>query len=178
MRGTVPLLLTVLLAGCDSRPVKPIVPGDAFVPANNVGQGNAVVSSVETTRNATRPSLLPEPVPFRTVPAWDASKCGDDEYKNARMERHPALLGRSADDLLAAYGKAHTDDRFRAGDGVGTYSGGVASQLPGGAARNAQTRVREIIWQREGCNFIVRFRQDRGAWRVFDAFEASANADF
>jgi hypothetical protein len=94
------------------------------------------------------------------------------------MTRHPALLGRSADDLLAAYGNARTDDRFRAGDGAGTYRGGVASQLPGGAARNAQTPVREIIWQREGCNFIVRFRQDRGAWRVFDAVEVSAEADF
>lgn len=178
MRETVPLLLAVLLAGCDSRPGKPIVPSDAVVPANNVAQSNAVVSTPEKTRNATRPSLLPESVPSRRVPAWDASKCGDDEYKNVRMERHPALLGRSADDLLAAYGKAHTDDRFRAGDGVGTYSGGVASQLPGGAGRNAQTQVREIVWQREGCNFIVRFRQDRGVWRVFDAFEASANADF
>jgi hypothetical protein len=51
----------------------------------------------------------------------------------------------------------------------------VASQLPGGAARNARTPVREIVWQRAGCNFIVRFREADGAWRVFDA---SSDADF
>jgi hypothetical protein len=87
-------------------------------------------------------------------------------------------MGRTAEDLLAAYGRPQSEDRFRAGEGVGTYSGGVASQLPGGAARNARTPVREIVWQRAGCNFIVRFREADSAWRVFDAFEASSDADF
>ncbi|WP_260597106.1 hypothetical protein [Sphingomonas endolithica] len=50
--------------------------------------------------------------------------------------------------------------------------------MPGGAARKARTPVREIVWQRAGRNFIVRFREADGAWRVFDAFEASSDADF
>lgn len=116
--------------------------------------------------------------PARAVPAWDATTCGDDEYQNARMERHPALIGRSADDLLAAYGKPRADETFRAGEGLGVYRGGVASQLPGGAKANAQTPVREIVWVRSACQFIVRFREAEGAWRVFDAFEAAEDADF
>lgn len=113
-----------------------------------------------------------------SIPDWDATACGDDAYRNARMERHPDLTRRTATDLLAAYGAPHADEQFRAGDGVGTYRGGVASQLPGGAPKNAETVVREIIWQREKCNFIVRFAESNGNWRVFDAFEASADADF
>jgi len=183
MRDMRPLLIAALLAACDGTPGSAIVPGNA--PGNGPGAAptdappaNTVAAPGGTTANAARPAAVPPQGPSRPVAPWDASRCGDDEYKNARMERHPALIGRSADDLLAAYGKAHAEDRFRAGEGVGTYSGGVASQLPGGAARNARTPVREIIWQRQGCNFIVRFREDRGAWRVFDAFEASADADF
>ena len=162
MRMVLPLLLAALLGACDGTP------GNAIAP------GNAVASPGTATSDA----AMPDKGLLRPVPAWDASRCGDDEYENARMERHPALIGRSIDDLLAAYGKPQAENGFRAGDGVGTYSGGVASQLPGGAASNSHTPVREIIWQRDGCNFIVRFRQDRGAWRVFDAFEASADADF
>jgi hypothetical protein len=126
---------------------------------------------MRTCPDSTAPSTKP-------VPPWDATSCGDDEYRNARMERHPELMGRTAEDLLAAYGRPQSEDRFRAGEGVGTYSCGVASQLPGGAARNARTLVREIVWQRAGRNFIVRFRDADGAWRVFDAFEASSDADF
>lgn len=166
------VLLAAALAACDAPS------GNAVASDDAVMSGNAVASARGTTGNMAKPSEQPAPAPNRSVPAWDASRCGDDEYQNARMERHPALIGRSADDLLAAYGKPHAEDRFRAGEGVGTYSGGVASRLPGGAARNPRTPVREIIWQRAGCNFIVRFRKDRGAWRVFDAFEASADADF
>lgn len=112
------------------------------------------------------------------VPDWDARRCGDDEYRNARMERHPELMGRTADALVAAYGKPQREEAFAAGEGAGTYRGGVASRLPGGAAANARTPVREVVWLRAGCEFIVRFRQAEGAWRVFDAFEASAGADF
>jgi hypothetical protein len=162
MRTVLPLLLAALLAACDGTS------------GNAVALNDAVASPGPATRNA----AMPAKAPSRHVPPWDASQCGDDEYQNARMERHPALMGRSADDLLAAYGKPHAESSFRAGEGVGTYSGGVASQLPGGAARNAHTQVREIIWQRDGCSFIVRFREHGGDWRVFDAFEASADADF
>lgn len=112
------------------------------------------------------------------VPDWDTQRCGDAAAGTAPMVRHPALIGRTAEALLAAYGKPQRDERFAAGEGVGTYRGGVASQLPGGAARNARTPVREIVWLRAGCEFIVRFRQAEGAWRVFDAFEAAAGADF
>ncbi|MFV0624243.1 hypothetical protein ACBY01_09570 [Sphingomonas sp. ac-8] len=157
-----PLLLATLLAACDGTP----------------GNGAALDDAVASPGAVPSNTVMPATAPSRPVPPWDASQCGDDEYQNARMERHPALIERSADDLLAAYGKPHAESRFRAGDGVGTYSGGVASQLPGGAAHNARTPVREIIWQRGGCNFVVRFREDQGAWRVFDAFEALADADF
>lgn len=94
------------------------------------------------------------------------------------MERHPDLIGRSADDLLAAYGQSHADELVVAGAESGVYWGGIASQLVGGATRNARTPVREIVWMEAGCSFIVRFRQVDGAWRVFDAFEAAVDADF
>lgn len=137
-----------------------------------------LASAPSNGRMTVQARAVPSGTPARPVPPWNAKRCGDDEYRNARMERHPDLTGRTAGDLLAGYGRPHADVRFRAGEGVGTYSGGVASQLPGGAARNARTPVREIVWQRAGCNFIVRFREAEGAWRVFDAFEASADADF
>ncbi len=156
------LLVIGLLTGCDAA-------GD---------DGGGPVTPPSQPPSASPPTATADRAAPRPVPAWDATRCGDDEYRNARMERHPDLMGRAADDLLAAYGKPHADTRFRAGEGVGTYSGGVASQLPGGAERNARTPVREIVWQRAGCNFIVRFRQATGAWRVFDAFEASSDADF
>jgi len=161
MNGMVTALLVIgLLAGCDAASDDPRTP---------------VVSPSPMAASSTPTGKEPVPLP---VPIWDATRCGDDEYKNARMERHPELMGRAAADLLAAYGKPRADTRFRAGEGAGTYSGGVASQLPGGAERNARTPVREIIWQRADCNFIVRFRTVAGAWRVFDAFEASSDADF
>lgn len=142
------VLLAAALAACDARS------GNAVASDDAVMSGNAIASAGGTTGNTAIPPEQPAPPPNQSVPAWDASRCGDDDYQNARMERHPALIGRSDDDLIAAYGKPHAEDRFRAGEGVGTYSGGVASQLPSGAPRNARTPVREIIWRAPGATSL------------------------
>lgn len=161
MNGMATALIAIgLLAGCDAA-----------------GDDHRAPAAPPSPARASSDVAVDQPS-SRAVPPWDATRCGDDEYRNARMERHHDLIGRTAEHLLAAYGRPHANTKFRAGEGVGTYSGGVASQLPGGAGKNARTPVREIIWQRTGCNFIVRFREVTGSWQVFDAFEASSDADF
>ena len=109
---------------------------------------------------------------------WDATRCGDDEYQNARMERHPGLIGRAPGELEAAFGAASETDRFRVRDAVGTFRGGVGSRLPGGAAANADRIILEKTWTKSGCNFTVRFYEQGGRWRAIDGFEYSVGADF
>jgi len=121
-------LIAVLATGCDATT------NGAVDRAGTMAHGHAVPPG-ESRSQSSAPTIHP----------WDARGCGDDDYRNARLERHPALIGRSADELLAAYGKPHLNAVFRAGEGVGTYSGGVAGQLPEGGRQNAATPVREIV---------------------------------
>ena len=133
--------------------------------------------SVRDIQRATQP-IEARPIAVTTVRNWDASKCGDDSYQNAAMERHPTLMGRSPAMLQQAFGAPTSRDTFVLGKAVGTYRGGRAAGLPGGIAANGRRTALEFVWTRRGCNFTVRFIADGGNWRAFEAFESLVGADF
>lgn len=140
------------------------------------GEGGVTKAVGDSSMMSAEPA---KSAPPRVKPAnWDARRCGDDEYKNAAMERRPELIGRSPEDLVEAFGKPSNVDHFRVKDAVGTFRGGVGSRLPGGAAANANRVVREMTWTRSGCNFTVRLFEEQARWRVLDGFEWSVGADF
>lgn len=140
------------------------------------GEGQATKAARQASMDPTRPVRS---APGRPALAdWDARRCGDDEYKNAAMQRHPELIGRSPEELTAAFGKPADTDHFRAGETQGTFRAGVADQLPGGAAANANRVVKEMTWTRSGCNFTVQFYERQARWRAIDGFEWSVGADF
>lgn len=159
-----PIALLIACGGCDAAAVN--APAETSRSAR-AGASNARANPVVATQ--AKPPRLDD---------WDARKCGDDEYQNARMERHPRLIGRAPDELEAAFGAASATDRFRVKDAVGTFRGGVGSQLQGGAAANANRTILEKTWTKSGCNFTVRFYEQDGRWRAIDGFEYSVGSDF
>jgi hypothetical protein len=129
------LLVTSLSASCGDR--------------SNDASGTTVILPSSRPQAVTPMRTRPGSKPSSTkpVPPWDATSCGDDEYRNARMERHPELIGRTAEDLFSAYGRPQGEDRFRAGDGVGTYSGGWRA-----SCRAARRATRERPYARSSGN--------------------------
>lgn len=110
------------------------------------------------------------------VARWDASTCGDDAYRNARMDRHPALMGRSPEILAASFGAPSAREDFRVGEPVGTFYGALGRRQP--PPPNAGAPARQWTWTRNGCNFSVFFLQRGGRWSAVDAFEWPVGADF
>ncbi len=112
------------------------------------------------------------------IAPWDAGTCGDDDYQNEKMERHPALVGRTANDLLAAFGKPSTNETFRIGEPAGTFYGPFAKRLSGPPHPDLGDPARVLTWTKNGCNFSVFFVEPDQGGRVVEAFEWAVGADF
>lgn len=112
------------------------------------------------------------------IAPWDASRCGDDDYQNARMERHPALMGVEAGRLEAAYGKPAQREDFRVGEPAGTFYGALGRRVSGAPHPDAGAAARVLTWNKSGCNFSVFFVERGGRWNAVNAFEWSPGADF
>jgi hypothetical protein len=114
-------------------------------------------------------------LPLKTVGPWDASGCGDDQYQNEKLERHPALAGLSPGVLIAAYGKPAATEDFVAGEPSGTFYGAYGKQAVG---EDVGKPVRVLTWTKNGCNFSVFFIKKDDDARAVEAFEWAVGADF
>lgn len=123
-------------------------------------------------------SAAARPAAQARVAPWDASACGDDAYKNARMERHPDLIGRSPDTLAASFGAPSAREDFRVGEPVGTFYGALGNRRPPPPNAGAPAPARAWTWTKNKCNFSVFFLQRDGKWGAVEAFEWSVGADF
>ena len=128
------------------------------------------------TATATAPQKASAPAAVERVKLWDASRCGDDPYVNARMERHPALMGRSPETLAASFGAPSQRENFTVGGPVGTFYGALGRRTP--PPPNAGAAARQWTWTKNGCNFSVFFLQRGDQWRAVEAFEWRVGADF
>ncbi|HEU0043387.1 hypothetical protein [Sphingomonas sp.] len=135
--------------------------------------GNASAESAATAR-----ATAPAQVGRSGIERWDATRCGDDDYRNARMERHPALMGRAPEALEAAFGPVGTRESFRVGGPAGTFYGELGRRRSGPPRRHDGARAQVLTWTRQACNFSVFFVEKDGAWRAVNAFEWAVGADF
>ncbi len=111
------------------------------------------------------------------IAPWDASGCGDDDYKNEQLQRHPELMGLSQDDILAAYGAPSAREEFKIGEPVGRFYGDYAKRS-GAQAKNAGEPARALTWTKSNCNFTIFFLNKNKAWLADNAFEWGVDADF
>jgi hypothetical protein len=117
----------------------------------------------------------PSTPPVKRIALWDASGCGDDQYQNEKLERHPALMGLSPSVLIAVYGAPSASENFVAGEPVGTFYGAYGKQASG---VNTGKPMRLLTWTKKSCNFSVFFMGQDDNSRVVEAFEWAAGADF
>jgi hypothetical protein len=119
-------------------------------------------------------------VPMRggAIPTWDAAACGDDDYQNAQLQRHPGLMGRSVDSLLTAFGEPSAVERFRVGEPTGVFYGAYGKMPKGREHKNAGDPVRVLTWTKNGCNFSIFFLEEAGSSAAVNAFEWAVGADF
>lgn len=112
------------------------------------------------------------------IAPWDATRCGDDAYQNARMERHPALMGLSSQALEGAWGAPAQREQFRVGSPVGTFYGALGRRRSGRPHADTNAPAQALTWRRAGCNFSVFFVKRNDAFRAVNAFEWAVGADF
>ena len=129
---------------------------------------------------APQPDRAPQPgnvttPPVERIAPWDASGCGDDQYQNEKLERHPALMGLPPSALIAAYGAPSASEDFVAGKPVGTFYGAYGKQASGA---NANRPMRVLTWTKNTCNFSVFFMGQDAKGRVVEAFEWAVGAEF
>jgi hypothetical protein len=123
-----------------------------------------------------------DPKPIK-IPAWDASGCGDDDYQNAQLQRHPSLMGQSASDIIAAYGTPSKQEDFKVGEPEGSFYGDYGKR-GGSKTITAGNPVRVLTWTKSNCNFSVFFlnrnkdQNDTKDWYADNAFEWGVGADF
>lgn len=131
--------------------------------------------------NAAGPPLA-EPAVVQAKPAkiapWDASQCGDDDYQNAQMERHPALMGLSPDMVASAYGQPSTSENFRVGEPVGTFYGAYGKRSGGPKSADEGKPMRVLTWTKKDCNFSIFFLQSGEGMKAVEAYEWAVGADF
>jgi hypothetical protein len=140
----------------------------------------ALLASSCGASQAPHPDQAPQPdnvttPPVKPIAPWDAVKCGDDQYQNEKLERHPVLLGLSPSALIAVYGAPSASENFVAGEPVGTFYGAYGRQASG---VNAGKPMRVLTWTKKSCNFSVFFMGQDTNGRVVEAFEWAVGADF
>ncbi len=137
---------------------------------------NSVTAAAATKAMAAK-STTSKPVDAH-VAQWDATKCGDDEYQNARMERHPALMGLPLQALVKAYGAPSERENFKVGEPVGVFYGPLGKMPVGRAHKNIGAPATVLTWTRNGCNFSVFFIEKAGTTSAVHAFEWAVGSDF
>jgi hypothetical protein len=164
MKPAFPLLVSALLVACSGETT-----ADA-VPSANAGKtvANAAPASDRKAVTTAGKSIAP----------WDASGCGDDDYKNTKMERHPALMGISIERLSAAYGKPSSREKFIVGNPVGIFYGeyGRMSASRPHPLKGKQAQI--LTWTKNGCNFSIFFVEKAGTPSAVHAFEWTVGSDF
>ena len=167
--GRVVLLIAVLaLASCKESSGRQWL-GGAFEPAK---------ASVNRRPNGTAAEALDSNNTDAAILVWDASQCGDDDYQNERLERHPKLMGSSVDQLVRAYGTPSNLEEFKVGEPVGVFYGELG-RTEGAAARPLAGKSAKVLtWTKSDCNFSVFFVQRDRAFEAVNAFEWGIDADF
>ncbi len=112
------------------------------------------------------------------IAPWDATACGDDDYKNEQMQRHPELMGLSPAALTAAYGAPSDREAFTVGEAVGTFYGPLGKMPEGRAQPDKGASAQVLTWTRSGCNFSVFFVTRGKASVAAHAFEWAVGSDF
>jgi hypothetical protein len=118
------------------------------------------------------------PASGATIPGWDAKRCGDDDYQNEKLQRHPAIMGLAPDALSAAYGIPSAQEYFLVGKPSGTFYGAYGKRLNGPKAINHGAPGYVITWTKSGCNFSVFFLKQGDTWKATEAFEWAVGAEF
>jgi hypothetical protein len=113
-----------------------------------------------------------------SIKPWDAKRCGDDDYKNRKMERHPDLMGLTAAQLLQAYGPPSADEKVKVGEPVGSFYGPFRKVPSSQRQKNFGDPLRILTWTKNKCNFSVFFFDTSNASSAVYAFEWSVGADF
>lgn len=135
------------------------------------GQGDPAVAGADR-------AAKPEVVEARAVPRWDAARCGKGDVPDAGDRRHRVFAGFSPDQLLAAYGKAAGDERFRVGGPGGVFYGALGKMPPGRAHLDTGKPARVLTWTRSGCELHVFFVERGKGWVAVQALESAAGADY
>jgi hypothetical protein len=120
----------------------------------------------------------PQNAQATNIPPWDASGCGDDDYQNEKLERHPMLMGLSPEIILSAYGKPSSSEDFVVGGPGGSFYGALGKRMGGAKAANNGAPARVLTWTKSACNFSVFFVKEGALWQSVNAFEWAVGADF
>jgi hypothetical protein len=172
MKNRVFAILLLVLAACSAE--------DKTAPVPAPGQKTGIITKVEAKgeKPVVASSTASAPRGADAIAPWDGSACGDDDYQNEQMQRHPALMGRTADALRNAFGKPTSEERFIVGEPTGVFYGAYGRMPEGRDQKNTGDPMRVLTWTKNGCNFSVFFLETAGRSAAVHAFEWAVGSDF
>jgi hypothetical protein len=145
---------------------------NAVAPVLKSNAGAKTASASDVAAAAVSPDLA------GNIAMWDSSACGDDDYQNEQMQRHPGLMGRSAKSLLKAYGKPSAQERFKVGEPIGIFYGAYGKMPKDRQQKNMGDPVRVLTWTNNSCNFSIFFLETPAGSSAIHAFEWAVGSDF
>jgi hypothetical protein len=148
-------------------------------PARVSAGPSPTVSGQSAPVSAPPATSAPDPLTgTKLIKPWDSSRCGDDDYKNAKMERHPNLMGMSSAQLVKAYGQASADEKVKIGEPIGSFYGPYRKLPIEKKQADFGEPIRILTWTKNKCNFSVFFKETQAASIAVYAFEWGVGADF
>ena len=97
--------------------------------------------------------------------SWSARNC-------ALPDAPTAPIGKTLDVVKASFGAPIADSSFTLGTGLIPPRMTLLNRLP--LEGNERVRVRELIWQKNGCQLVVWFTAKSGGWRAVQTARSSA----